>query len=113
MASDSFVESRSNGSASPRVVKLLPALPLLLEAFPGSCCPCHGALGLRFDLLSSKALVVGDLFEAPPATAAMGFNQARNSCKVPLVHASCAETSVTSEKTALVSLGPRPEVESS
>jgi len=105
--------ARSNGSFSLRAVGLLlPTLLLLLVAFPGTCRPWHGALGLRFDLLSSKALVVGDFFEAPPATATMGFNQARDSCKVPLVHASRAETSVTSGKTALASLSSRPEVES-
>jgi len=49
---------------------------------------------------------------APPATATMGFNQARDFCKDPLVHASRAKTSVTSKKTALASLGPRPKVES-
>ena len=50
-------------------------------------------------------------FVALPVTAAMGFNQARDFCKEPLVHASRAMTSVISEKTALASLGPRPEVE--
>ena len=39
------------------------------------------------------------------------FNQARDFCNEPLVHDSRAKTSITSEKTALASIGPRPEVE--